>query len=86
MPASRPSLPGPGRLRPPGGIPVLWDGTNVDDLADFRPGHRALRELGVESPLLAAGLGKAAIRALSRGLGLDDAAALPELPGHPLPL
>ncbi len=53
-------------------IPVLWDGTNVDDLADFRPGHRALRELGVQSPLLAVGLGKAAIRVLSRGLGLDD--------------
>jgi len=55
------------------GHSVLWDGTNVDDLADFRPGFRALRELGVESPLLAAQLGKAAIRALSRGLGLDDA-------------
>jgi pyridinium-3,5-biscarboxylic acid mononucleotide sulfurtransferase len=55
------------------GHPVLWDGTNVDDLADFRPGFRALRELGVESPLLAAHLGKAAIRALSRDLGLDPA-------------
>jgi uncharacterized protein len=53
------------------GLPVLWDGTNLDDLADFRPGFRALRELGVESPLLRARLGKAAIRALSRGLGLD---------------
>ncbi|MDP2046382.1 MAG: TIGR00268 family protein, partial [Deltaproteobacteria bacterium] len=50
----------------------LWDGTNLDDLADFRPGLVALREQGVESPLLAARLGKAAIRALSRGLGLDD--------------
>jgi uncharacterized protein len=53
------------------GHAVLWDGTNVDDLADFRPGHRALRELGVQSPLLLAGLGKADIRALSRKLGLD---------------
>jgi uncharacterized protein len=53
------------------GLPVLWDGTNLDDLADFRPGFRALRELGVESPLLKAHLGKAAIRTLSRGLGLD---------------
>jgi len=53
-------------------IPVLWDGTNLDDLGDFRPGLRALRELGVESPLLAAGLGKAAIRHLSRRLGLND--------------
>jgi pyridinium-3,5-biscarboxylic acid mononucleotide sulfurtransferase len=54
------------------GHAVLWDGTNLDDLADFRPGFRALQELGVESPLLAAKLGKAAIRALSRDLGLDD--------------
>jgi uncharacterized protein len=43
----------------------------VDDLADFRPGLRALRELGVESPLLRAGLGKKDIRALSQDLGLD---------------
>ena len=49
---------------------VLWDGTNLDDLGDFRPGLQAARELGVSSPLLAAGLNKAAIRALSRGLGL----------------
>jgi uncharacterized protein len=53
------------------GFSVLWDGTNLDDLADFRPGLRALRELGVESPLLRAGLGKRDIRALSRDLGLN---------------
>jgi uncharacterized protein len=54
------------------GHTVLWDGTNLDDLADFRPGFRALQELGVASPLLAARLGKAAIRSLSRDLGLDS--------------
>jgi uncharacterized protein len=53
------------------GLQVLWDGTNVDDLADFRPGFRAIQEQGVESPLLLAGMDKAAIRALSRDLGLD---------------
>jgi uncharacterized protein len=53
------------------GISVLWDGTNLDDLADFRPGMRALQELGVESPLLLTGIGKAAIRTLGRDLGLD---------------
>ncbi len=53
------------------GIPVLWDGTNLDDLADFRPGMKALQEQGVESPLLLAGLGKVVIRTLSRNLGLD---------------
>ena len=55
------------------GVKVLWDGTNVDDLADFRPGLKAPQEQGVESPLLLAGLGKAAIRTLSRNLGLDGA-------------
>lgn len=52
------------------GIEEIWDGTNLDDLADFRPGLQAARELGVKSPLLEAGLGKAAIREMSRELGL----------------
>jgi uncharacterized protein len=52
------------------GAPVLWDGTNLDDLADFRPGLQAGRELGVQSPLLAVGWGKAAIRRASQALGL----------------
>jgi pyridinium-3,5-biscarboxylic acid mononucleotide sulfurtransferase len=55
------------------GQQVLWDGTNLDDLAEFRPGFKAVQELGVQSPLLAAQLGKAAIRSLSRDLGLDAA-------------
>ncbi len=52
------------------GAGALWDGTNVDDLQDFRPGLQAAREAGVESPLLSAGLGKEDIRELSRKLGL----------------
>ncbi len=52
------------------GAEVLWDGTNLDDLGDFRPGLKAARELGVTSPLLEVGLNKAAIRALSRALNL----------------
>lgn len=47
------------------GFPVLVDGSNVDDTGDYRPGMRALQELGIQSPLLAAGLTKADIRALS---------------------
>ncbi len=58
------------KIAGPLGINTLWDGTNLDDLADFRPGLQAARELGVQSPLLEAGLGKAAIRDLSRKLGL----------------
>ena len=45
-------------------------GLIVDDLADFRPGHRAATEAGVRSPLADAGLGKDDVRALSRELGL----------------
>jgi uncharacterized protein len=44
----------------------------MDDLQDFRPGLQAAREAGVESPLLAAGLGKTEIKELSRALGLND--------------
>jgi uncharacterized protein len=45
-------------------------GLIVDDLADFRPGHRAAKEAGVRAPLAEAGLGKDHIRALSRELDL----------------
>lgn len=47
------------------GFPTLVDGSNVDDTGDYRPGMRALTELGIQSPLLAAGLTKGDIRALS---------------------
>ncbi len=46
------------------------DGSNTDDLGDYRPGRTAAGELAVRSPLLEAGLGKADIRALSREMGL----------------
>jgi uncharacterized protein len=52
------------------GIVHVLDGSNEDDLADYRPGLRALAELRIHSPLRDAGLGKADIRALSRRLGL----------------
>lgn len=52
------------------GFAHVLDGTNQDDLGDHRPGRRALAELGVLSPLLAAGIGKGDIRALSRQAGL----------------
>jgi len=52
------------------GLPVLADATQADDLGERRPGLRALRELGVASPLAEAGLGKADIRALSAQLGI----------------
>ena len=52
------------------GIAHVLDGANLDDLDDYRPGMRALAELGIVSPLLAAGIGKDDIRALSREAGL----------------
>lgn len=46
------------------GFTNLLDGTNRDDMGDFRPGLRALKELKVISPLQQCGLTKADIRAL----------------------
>jgi uncharacterized protein len=45
-------------------------GLITDDLADFRPGHRAAAEAGVRSPLAEAGLAKQDVRQLSRAMGL----------------
>ncbi len=50
---------------------VVVNGTNIDDLDDYRPGLKAAREYGVESPLVEARLGKAEVRALSRRLNLS---------------
>jgi pyridinium-3,5-biscarboxylic acid mononucleotide sulfurtransferase len=52
------------------GFAFVADGSNTDDLGDYRPGRTAACELKVRSPLLEAGLSKGEIRELSRGLGL----------------
>lgn len=49
---------------------VLCEGSNMDDLGDYRPGLRALAELDVHSPLRVAQLSKAEIRLLSHELQL----------------
>ena len=49
---------------------VLLDGSNVDDLKSKRPGFRAIRELGVQTPMLDVGLSKAEIRFLAEKRGL----------------
>ncbi|MBP6941424.1 MAG: ATP-dependent sacrificial sulfur transferase LarE [Syntrophorhabdaceae bacterium] len=55
------------------GINNITEGSNYDDISDFRPGNRACREKGVASPLQMAGLTKKEIRELSRALGLHTA-------------
>ncbi len=52
------------------GIKYVVDGSNMDDLDDYRPGMLALKELEVSSPLKDAGLTKEEIRRLSREMGL----------------
>lgn len=54
------------------GYQWVVDGGNVDDLGDYRPGMKAIKELSqfVRSPMIEAGLHKEDIRALSRRFGL----------------
>lgn len=56
------------------GYETVFDGSNVDDQSDFRPGRRATKELGIRSPLFEAGLTKNEIRDYSKKLGLPTAA------------
>jgi len=53
-----------------GGYRHVAYGSIVDDLSDFRPGHRAAAEAGVRSPLVEAEMTKADVRELSREMGL----------------
>lgn len=52
------------------GFDVVAEGSNMDDMGDYRPGYVAVQELGVISPLRQAQLYKAEIRGLSRKMGL----------------
>lgn len=58
---------------------MIVEGSNMDDLGDYRPGKRAIQELGVRSPLQEAGLYKEEIRKLSKGMNLQPGTS------HPLP-
>ena len=53
------------------GLAVVAEGSNTDDLGDYRPGRAAVEEMGVRSPLLEVGLGKDDIRVISLSLGLE---------------
>ncbi|MBI2357814.1 MAG: ATP-dependent sacrificial sulfur transferase LarE [Deltaproteobacteria bacterium] len=52
------------------GFPTVVDGTNLDDLKDHRPGHKAAKEWRIRHPLVEAQLTKADIRQFSRELNL----------------
>jgi uncharacterized protein len=47
-------------------VPLIVDGTNIDDLKDYRPGIKALRENGIKSPLVELGIGKRNIRSIAK--------------------
>lgn len=53
------------------GIKHVIDGTNGDDIKDYRPGLRALKELGIISPLLENQITKSEVRDFSKKLGLQ---------------
>ncbi len=55
------------------GFSRLVDGSNLDDLSDYRPGSDAIKELGIFSPLVAANLTKQDVRKLSHQLNLSTA-------------
>ena len=53
------------------GIEYMAEGTNMDDIGDYRPGLKAAAELSVKSPLREAGLYKKDIRLISKAMGLS---------------
>lgn len=54
------------------GFNVVVEGSNADDVGDYRPGMRASRELGIKSPLRELGITKAEIRAMAKEMGLPN--------------
>jgi uncharacterized protein len=54
------------------GLGVVIDGTNTDDLSDFRPGREAAKEFGVRSPFVELGYNKADIRRIAKERGLPN--------------
>jgi pyridinium-3,5-biscarboxylic acid mononucleotide sulfurtransferase len=60
-----------GELAAAEGFAVLVEGSNADDLSDYRPGLRAITETGTVSPLQELGFTKNEIRTLARAFGLS---------------
>ena len=54
------------------GLPCVVDGSNADDLKDYRPGRKAAEEMGIRSPLAEAGLSKEEIRKIAKTYSLPN--------------
>ena len=52
-------------------VHLIVDGTNIDDLTDYRPGIKALRENGIQSPLVELGINKQNVRNIARSNNLS---------------
>ena len=52
-------------------VKIIVDGTNLDDLGDYRPGIQALRENGIRSPLVETKFLKSQIREIAKSVGLS---------------
>jgi uncharacterized protein len=59
------------RLAKEKNIDTIVDGTNLDDLGDYRPGIVALQSNGIRSPLVESGLTKAEVRSTAKLVGLS---------------
>jgi uncharacterized protein len=54
------------------GLSHVLEGSNADDLDDYRPGRKASLEAGVRGPLMELGIDKPMVRAIALHLGLDN--------------
>ena len=52
-------------------VQTIVDGTNLDDLGDFRPGIKALKQNGIKSPLVETNFFKSQIRNVAKSIGLS---------------
>jgi len=52
-------------------VQTIVDGTNLDDLGDFRPGIKALKQNGIQSPLVETNFSKSQIRNVAKSIGLS---------------
>ena len=53
-------------------IPWIANGTNVDDLGDFRPGIKASKDFMIRSPLVESGINKKEVRAIAKEINISN--------------